>query len=63
MGNKGVDMGRLQLESLWRKVRGETEATALLLGRFLPCDNPVLSLPVADLSMPDATLCPASTTS
>jgi len=48
MGDKGADMRRSGLESLWQRKHGAAEATALPLGRFLPCDSPVLSLPVAD---------------
>jgi hypothetical protein len=41
-------MRRSGLEFLWQKKHGAAEATALPLGRFLPCDSPALSLPVAD---------------
>lgn len=41
-------MRRSGLEFLWLKKHGTAEGTALPLGRFLPCDNPALSLPVAD---------------
>jgi len=38
----------MRLETLWEKRRGAAEHSALRLGRFLPCDNPAMSLAVAD---------------